>query len=316
MERYRAYLQLTKACNAQCKMCDFWKNEKEVFERDHFFRLIDLLVSEWIKWITFWWWEPFLYEHIYDLIKYAKQKDLNTEIITNGTVIDKEKIKDSIEYIDEILFSIDSWIESVHNKIRWKSFIYKKAVANLAYISELRKTLNTKLQIIIDTTLQKDNFDTFETVLDLAKEYNTKINFDPVQLIWYGNNRERNWLTLSEDEAFILEKNLLDFWKKNSFYLLQSKDSIKRIIRYFKGYKIENYCTSLNKDVLIDPSWDVLKCWGSSEVVYNIFENKGIKKDKLKMDQSCYSCWFTHVRDDDYFTGYSVTNDVFEWNTY
>jgi hypothetical protein len=51
-------------------------------------------------------------------------------------------------------------------------------------------------------------------------------------------------------------------------------------------------------------------------VLYNILETGTIRNDKLKMNQNCYSCWFTHVRNDDYFSGYSVTNDVFEGNTY
>lgn len=297
-------------------MCDFWKNEKEVFKGNHFFGLIDILVKDWVKWITFWWWEPFLYDNIYELIKYSKEKGLNTEVITNGTILDKVKMKDSIKYLDEILFSIDSWVESIHNKIRGRNFVFEKVVSNLKYVVDLKKTLNTKLNIVIDTTIQKDNYETIETVLDLAKKYNTKINFDPVQVIGYWNNKEKNWLTLSEEEAFVLEKKLIDFWKQNNHYLVQSYDSIKRIIKYFKWYKIDNYCTSLNKDLLIDPYGNILKCWWSEKILYNIFENWWIKNEKMKMDQLCYSCWFTHVRDDDYYSGYSVTNDIFEGNTY
>jgi MoaA/NifB/PqqE/SkfB family radical SAM enzyme len=52
--KIRAYLQLTKACNLQCKMCDFWKNQKENLSKDHFIHLIDMFVAHGIKGITFW----------------------------------------------------------------------------------------------------------------------------------------------------------------------------------------------------------------------------------------------------------------------
>lgn len=316
MKKIRVYLQLTKSCNLQCKMCDFWKNKKEKFKRNHFFDLIDIFIKNDIKGITFWWWEPFLNTEIYDLIRYSKENWLNTEIITNWTIIDKIKLKDSIEYLDEIIFSIDSWIWKIHEQIRWRNLVFDKIISNLSYISELKRKYKNDLVITIDTTILKDNFDSFESVIDLAKKYNTKINFDPVQILWYWNEKDKWWLLLNEEEAFIFEKKLLNFWKENSVYLIQTEDSIKRIIKYFKWYKIDNYCTSLNRDLLVDPYWNILKCWWSGEVLYNIIDNKGIKEEKLKMNQACYGCWFTHVRDDDYFSGYSVTNDIFEGNTY
>lgn len=316
MKKIRAYLQLTKSCNLHCKMCDFRKNKKEKFKGSHFFELIDIFIKDDIKWITFWGWEPFLNKDIYDLIRYSKENWLNTEIITNWTIIDKNKLKESIEYLDEIIFSIDSWIAKIHETIRWSKSIFDKIISNLEYVSQLKEKLKNDLVITIDTTILRDNFDSFDTILDIAKKYNTKINFDPVQILWYWNEKDKWWMLLSEEEAFTFEKKLLNFWKQNSVYIIQTEDSIKRIIKYFKGYKIDNYCMSLNKDILVDPYWNVLKCWWSGEILYNIFDNKWIKKEKLKMTQVCYWCWFTHVRDEDYFSWYSVTNDVFEGNIY
>ena len=309
--KIRAYLQLTKACNLQCKMCDFWKNKKEVFPKNHFFDLIDILVRDWIKWITFWWWEPFLNTDIYELIKYSKEKGLNTEIITNWVLINKEKFAEVIKYLDNIIFSIDSWISYVHETIRWKKWVYGKIIENLEHTVNLRNTIHPRLNINIDVTLQKDNFNNFETILLVVQKYNLKINFDPVQVIGYWNEKDWKKLLLSDEQVDKLEKKLLDLKKNNPVYVIQSLDSIKRIIKYFRWYKIENFCRSLNMDLLIDAYWDVLKCWWNWEKMYNIFETWKVINEKLKMEQRCYSCWFTHVREDDYFDWYSVTNDLF-----
>lgn len=313
----RAYLQLTKACNLKCKMCDFWKNSKENLKKGYFIDIIDIFIDNNIKGITFWWWEPFLNKDIYDLISYSKSKGLNTEIITNWVLINKERIKVVIKDLDEIIFSIDSWFWNIHEEIRWKKWVYEIILNNLEYLVELRDKINPKLKIIIDTTIQKDNFKTIWSIFEIAYKYWIKLNFDPVQVIWYWNEKTWNNLLLTEDEAFEFEKDFLGLWDKNQAYIVQSKDSIKRIIKYLKWYKIENYCSSLNRDLLLDPYWNVLKCWWNGEILYNILENKWkIKQDKLKMTQYCYNCWFTHVRDEDYFDWYSVTNNDFEKNIY
>ncbi len=314
--KIRAYLQLTKACNLQCKMCDFWKNKNEDLSKNHFIRLIDTFVAHGMKGITFWGWEPFLCPDIYDLVRHSKEVGLKTEIITNGVLMNQEKMTEIIPYLDEIIFSIDSGTPFIHNTIRGGfPYVFEKATSNLELVARLRDEIHPNLYIAIDTTIQKWNWKTFDSVLGLAKKYNTKINFDPVQLLGYGNDK-KDELLITEDEAWELEWRLLGFKKENPAYVIQSKESIKRIIRYFKGYKIENYCSSLNNDLLVDPFGNVLQCWGNGKALYNILEAGSIRDDKLRMDQSCYSCGFTHVRDDDYFSGYSVTNDVFEGNTY
>lgn len=308
----RAYLQLTKSCNLKCKMCDFWKFEKENLDIMHFKKIIDILCLGWnIRGIIFWWWEPFLNKYIYELITYSKSLWLNVEIITNGTLINKEKIKEVINCIDEIMFSIDSWVSYVHESIRWKNWIYTKIISNLDYIANLRDNINYNLKVNIDVTLQKDNYNNFDSIFELAKRYSAKINFDPVQILWYWNSIEWNSLLLKEDEAFKFWEKFLKAKELNPAYFIQSIESVKRIIRYFKWYKIEDYCKSLNSDILIDPYWNVLKCWGKSEILYNIIEKWIVDNARLSMDERCYSCWFSHVREDDYNMWYSVTNDRF-----
>jgi hypothetical protein len=137
------------------------------------------------------------------------------------------------------------------------------------------------------------------------------VNFDPVQILWYWNSMEWNSLLLNEEEAFRFWEKFFKAKLQNPVYFIQSVDSVKRIIRYFKGYKSEGYCKSLNGDMLIDPYGNVMKCWGNSEKLYNLIERGSVDHGRLSMDLRCYSCWFTHVREDDYNQGYSVTNDNF-----
>ena len=71
----------------------------------------------------------------------------------------------------------------MHEKIRVKNNIFTIILSNLEYIVNLRYKVHNDLKIYIDVTLQKDNFNNFETILDIVRKYDLQINFDPVQVI-------------------------------------------------------------------------------------------------------------------------------------
>lgn len=301
MKKVLAYIQLTKACNLKCSMCNFYENEYENFSLNHFKKLIDIMYEEGIKWITFWWGEPFLNKRIYDIVEYTYKRWIKVCIITNWTVLNEEKLLKMIPHLDEILISIDSWIPAVHDQIRWKQWSFIKAENFVKFLSE-NKT--TDLNISIDTTIQKINFDTFHTIIDLALKYNLYINFDPVQLYWYWNNSDSN-LKPNWDEINFIENKIRELKNKYPNVILQTEDSLDRIISYFKWVDIELPCKSLNKDLLLDPFGSVIECWGRNKVLYNIFKEGWIKDVKTCMSDDCKKCWFSHVREWDYDDWYS-----------
>ncbi len=119
--------------------------------------------------------------------------------------MNQEKMTEIIPHLDEIIFSIDSGTPFIHNTIRGGfPYVFKKATKNLELVAGLRDEIHPNLYIAIDTTIQKGNWKTFDSVLELAKKYNTKINFDPVQLLGYGNDK-KDELLITEDEAWELE---------------------------------------------------------------------------------------------------------------
>jgi MoaA/NifB/PqqE/SkfB family radical SAM enzyme len=304
MKKELAYLQLTKACNLKCSMCKFYENNFENLWLDHFYKIIDILSKNWIKWITFWWWEPFLNKNIYEIVSYAKGLWLKTCIITNWTILLEDKLKDLLNNLDELLISIDSSISSIHDEIRWKEGTYNIVIKFLEFVSLNKPKC---LDISIDTTIQKINYNNFYTIIDLAKKYNTKLNFDPVQLYWYGNNADLN-LKFIDSEIKLIEWKLIELKNDNWNRILQSYSSLYRIIDYFRWKDITLPCKSLFNDLILDPMWNIIECWWRSRCLYNILEEWKILDIKSFMSYDCKKCWFSHVRDADYDDWYNPLN--------
>lgn len=301
MKKIIAYQQLTKACNLNCIMCLFHRNKFENISLLHFKKIIDAYKNAWIKFITFWWWEPFLYNGIYDLIKYSKDSWLNVWVITNWTILNKKLLLSVIDSLDEIMISLDSWIEETHDLIRWKKWSYKLTLDFIDYLNEIRH-LNPDIEINIDTTIQSLNSLDFDSIIDIVLKYNLKINFDPVQLNGYWNNCD-NSLKPNSKQIEVINIKLKSLKEKYPENIIQWNESLDMIVDYLNWLVINKKCESLNNDLIVDPLWNIYECWWSNKALYNIFE-KWIQDITLKMWKKCDNCWFSHVREWAYYEGY------------
>ena len=76
-------VSLTQLCNEACFFChNEWNSRQKVEFNDELFKkAIDIMVKHGIKQrIRFTWWEPLLYDWIFELIKYIKDFQQNKSI--------------------------------------------------------------------------------------------------------------------------------------------------------------------------------------------------------------------------------------------
>lgn len=106
---------LWKACNMGCNFC-FAKfsdipNEmlpKGTLPRDESLRIVELLALAGFEKITFAGGEPTLCRWLPDLIQRAKEFDMTTSIVTNGTRLSPDYLERLIGTLDWVTLSIDS----------------------------------------------------------------------------------------------------------------------------------------------------------------------------------------------------------------
>jgi len=109
----RIHIEVTNICNFNCNFCpaNLSKRKKISMELSFFKKIIDEIAEAKItKFIDFHvLGEPLLYPKIFDAIKYAKHKGFNTNINTNGSLLDQKTVKNLIKSgLDTLRISIVS----------------------------------------------------------------------------------------------------------------------------------------------------------------------------------------------------------------
>lgn len=139
---------LTSRCNLNCKYCISSSNERNIdFDYNKMIEIVDYMFEKGIRCLDLTGGEPTLYPKLHELIQYAKQKNINVSMVTNGLNMSKKEIKGLIEDgIYSIRMSIDSCYSSVHDELRGDgSFL--KAINGLNNLLEFGYV--PKIQMVI-----------------------------------------------------------------------------------------------------------------------------------------------------------------------
>lgn len=170
------YISLSHQCTYSCQMCGVVKIlkghelPKEVVKK----ALSEISSWRWDCVVMFTGGEPFLRKDIFELIGYSVNKDLKTEVVSNGSLINEElAFKIISSRLQNIAISIDGVREGTHDLIRGKG-AFKKAINAIVNLTEAKKKLGTGPQISVWTTIMKENvgelFDIISLVKDLGVE--------------------------------------------------------------------------------------------------------------------------------------------------
>lgn len=155
-------IQTINACNASCVMCPYSKNKKEKYQimSDDLFAKIIQEISG-VKNITqihlYLQNEPLLDFRIFDrvkLIKKLKNKNIETCIVSNGSLLNDKKIEQLLLSQNDITsFSIDAFTKKTYEKIR-PGLDFDKLIRN---IKKINKTQNMK-KMSVSFLVQHENY--------------------------------------------------------------------------------------------------------------------------------------------------------------
>ncbi len=163
--------------------------------------------------------EPFVNKNIFEMINYANKYGIAVELISNGSLINQDKIeKLSSSLLSIISISMDGATSETFEKIRIKSNfnVVKENVKNL--ISKLK--LNKKRpQLRALTLIQKDNFHEILDIANLCYDLGfDKLEFQ-IQLTGWG---KKEWELINKDKNVNLDEikktlqgTINEFAKKN-----------------------------------------------------------------------------------------------------
>jgi MoaA/NifB/PqqE/SkfB family radical SAM enzyme len=168
-------------CNLKCEMCNHWRETREPpVSADRFKEVISELAEMGTRKIHISGGEPMLRPQIPDFVEHASMLGIKVTMTTNGTLLDKVKVKRLVEGgLRGVNISIDSPIRKMHEKIRGVEGAFKATVKAVELFRRYKH--KGKLTIRINTVVSRTNYETLETLPDLAHQLGADgINLIPV----------------------------------------------------------------------------------------------------------------------------------------
>lgn len=176
---------LTYRCNLDCYMCcqhiPEIQSELPAFPQtglprqemtvEQWKRVIDDLDSFQVRpFLHFSGGEPFLYVGILTLMEYARQKDFNVSVITNGWTLEKTAPRLVELGISRVNVSIDG-TEAIHDEVRRMTGSYRRAVDGIAAVRRQREKAGLKVPYLtINCTITKENAPHLEDMVKVMQE--------------------------------------------------------------------------------------------------------------------------------------------------
>jgi len=251
--------------------------------------------------------EPLLTEGIFELIKFISDEGYNTNLVTNGFLINSKVAQKLIASgLGSVTFSLDGASAKTHDFLRGVEGSYEKVMQAIGFLDSLRG----KTKIAILTTIMEKNLD---ELLELAEwvQHDKRLEMISFQAVtqpfsedadpgWFA--KEKNKLLWPQDikkTAFIMER-LREL--KNSGYKVGNQPNH---FLHFKGYfqdpntflkKIK--CNLGDYEFHVDPYGKVFFCClmdpigniksGTLPEIWNSPGTEKIRRDVYACKKNCH----------------------------
>jgi len=211
---YTVELLVSSLCNLKCVMCNVWKLTRkdpsptdEELSVSEYENLLDELSFLGTKFLCISGGEPLLKKGVFSIVQKAKEKNLQVELITNGTMVSDGVAKRLVESgIDIITFSIDASRSDLHDHIRGVTGSWEKATRGMVALNKFKRQVGSKkLKLAIDFLVTRINCHMIPEMIDLKPELGfDEIHFLPV----IGKTVSAKELFLTTQDLKWLEENL------------------------------------------------------------------------------------------------------------
>jgi MoaA/NifB/PqqE/SkfB family radical SAM enzyme/predicted glycosyltransferase len=260
-------IDITNKCNLKCIYCwnnspflkknhpAEWFNKKIDFE--YFKKILDNLAKNTNTIILGGEGELFTHKDIMKMIEYVKVAGKKLIIITNGTLINKSKIKKLVDlYVDELIINISAATSKTYKKMHLNEqyTTFNKLKSWLIYLKKIKEEkLFVKPRIKIVNVITKLNYLEILKMIKFSVEIGAdELRFKPVQ----SKQKSTDFLVLEKKEVEKL-KNML----KNSKTFIKKYDIRNNLNEFYikllneKYAKVGFYTKNLAKDVGCFSSW-------------------------------------------------------------
>jgi MoaA/NifB/PqqE/SkfB family radical SAM enzyme len=290
---FRLEWYITWRCNSRCVQCSWGRSDPEyrdsMKEELSVLRIKEILKEAGnlgVKWVSFTGGEPLLKDGIYEVIRYAKEQGMVTEISTNGFAVNKENARELAESgIDNIHISLDS-PDSLHDRLRNVNGAFHKVDNAINYLRILKEKYGFYLGI--NTVIYKINFNKLGALFYYVRNKSLDgISLQPFHRQQTRNRSMENKLTVTREAIPKLRGILHHLIRKYPELVRNSNQFIENTITFFEDNLIAEPCMAGTQQVCIFPFGEVSPCCFLERI-------SGLKDRSFK--QIIYSKEMAHLR--------------------
>ena len=235
-------LHILESCNFRCKYCFAHFNSFFILSLDSWKSIVDNISKcEDIDAINIAGGEPFLYKDLGSLVEYIFSKGLKLSIITNGSLMTEDWIKNYAKYFYMIGFSIDTLKDGVSAKIGRLS-------CDIDFTNFIRciRRVNPDCQIKVNTVVNHYNKDDILSDWIEANEIN---RWKLLRISYFRNDKFDNTNILISETEFrdYIKRNQIN--NQNVDIVIENDLRASYIMVDARGYLVSGYDTDNYEDV-------------------------------------------------------------------
>jgi MoaA/NifB/PqqE/SkfB family radical SAM enzyme len=267
-------------CNLKCKYC--WQRREESYEMtlSEFKQFLAKAKKLNVGIITFLGGEPMAWSPIFDAIKSCTEKNVLTDMTTNGTLLNEKSIEQlGRAGLDYLNISVDGMMPS---EITSKNSIFKKDI--LQHLKQVKKRFGTHFRI--NSVIYKNNFEQIKAMINFANDQNIQISLGYIvePLIKEQIVNSGIYFTLEDKQLLDEIINFIVNKKRQGYPIIDPEDYFTNVYKYLKGEKFWN-CNYPTKYgwVNVSPDGRVRSCTKKmDELEFNYGDLDSIKISELR----------------------------------
>ncbi|RLG70102.1 MAG: hypothetical protein DRO07_00990 [Candidatus Iainarchaeum archaeon] len=267
-------INLTDRCNFKCCFCNIKQEAKQELSLHEIKKLLEDLKELSVEHVSFTGGEPFLRNDIFEVLGLAKDMGFDVNICTNASLLDKEKVEKLNELsIDWVTVSLHSLDKEKFEKITGIKGSFKRTIEGIKTLAKYCKATTNVVCVL--TSENASDIAGLNALLDFCEENGILLGFNP-------HNSFDGRVNYSDET---IEK-LQAFFEKNSDQLDNSKEFLKRMLRYMRGENVKRTCFAGFLSASIDSDGSVYACIAELQFAKPI---GNIKKDSFR------DLWFSEA---------------------
>ena len=259
---------ITSKCNDKCKFCFRDANSTDLSLDDNFL-LLNKFIDYGIEKITFTGGEACLYDGLWELIQYAKSRNVYTNLVTNALNINDDFYYNIERYLDCITFSLDGADPKIQQKMTRNINHFDNVLNILKKLDKKNITINKKINTLVTRVNIKNVIDILPIIYEhkismwklfqfISPRYNSAVNDKYFSILNSDfNELKQKIISSNEKNAIILFQSEYDL--RASYFVVSSNGNVR-----YDRYKESSFIGNL----LLDS-------------IDNIFR-------KIEFDYSCY----------------------------